>query len=92
MDGRSLVAWNLRKERVARGLSQEALASAADLDRTYIGGLERGIENPTVAVLDRLAGALGIHVSALLLEPLSGHERTPPLRGGRKPRERSGVP
>lgn len=46
----------------------------------------------TVAVLDRLAGALGIHVSTLLLKLLTGHERPPPLRGGRKPRERSGFP
>ncbi|WP_372003869.1 helix-turn-helix transcriptional regulator [Tistrella mobilis] len=52
------VARNLRRLRVLRGLSQEALAVDAGVDRTYISRLERRLENPTVAVLDRLAGAL----------------------------------
>ena len=42
-----------------RGLSQEGLAYDADVDRSYVGGLEREEENPTVEVLDRLAKTLG---------------------------------
>ena len=58
MKGRALVAWNLRRIRVRRGLSQERLAFDARVDRSYVGGLERREENPTVDVLDRLAKTL----------------------------------
>jgi len=54
----ALVAWNLRQIRVNRGLSQKKLAFDAGIDRSYVGGLERQEENPTVALLDRLAKAL----------------------------------
>lgn len=76
------VARNLRRLRVLRGLSQEALAVDAGVDRSYVSRLERNLENPTVAVLDRLAGALGCDVQAFLEIPeeldVSG------LRKGRK--------
>ena len=58
MRGRALVAWNLRQIRVNRGLSQKKLAFDAGIDRSYVGGLEREEENPTVDLLDRLAKAL----------------------------------
>lgn len=80
-----IVAWNIRKERVARALSQEALAADAGVDRTYVGGLERGAENPTVLVLDKIAATLGIHISVLFDEPPADTPQTPPLKGGRKP-------
>ena len=51
-------AIRLRREQV--GLTQEALADAADLDPTSIRGLERGIANPTWDVADRIARALGL--------------------------------
>ena len=60
---RALVAWNLRRVRVKRALSQERLAFDAGVDRSYLGGLERQEENPTVDVLDRLASALSIPIS-----------------------------
>jgi transcriptional regulator with XRE-family HTH domain len=47
------VAWNIRQLRVARGMAQEALAVDAEIDRTYVSRLERNMENPTVAVLER---------------------------------------
>jgi transcriptional regulator with XRE-family HTH domain len=46
-------------------LTQEALAAAAEIDMRYVGGIERGQENPTVSVLGRLAGALGVTPDAL---------------------------
>jgi hypothetical protein len=52
MKGRALVAWNLRRIQVTRGLSQERLAFDAGVDRSYVGGRE---ENPIDDVLDRLA-------------------------------------
>ena len=48
------------------GLSQEELADRAKLDRTYISGVERGVRNPTVLVLQRLATALNIRPADLL--------------------------
>jgi transcriptional regulator with XRE-family HTH domain len=85
MRGRALVAWNLRRIRVKRGLSQERLAFDAGIDRSYVGGLERQEENPTVDLLDRLAKTLSIHVSELLIEPPRGAATPKPLRSGRRP-------
>jgi transcriptional regulator with XRE-family HTH domain len=87
MDGKALVAWNLRRIRVAAGVSQEQLAVDAGVDRTYVGRIERGIENPTVANLDKLAAALDVHISELFRKPKAGERRAKPLPAGRKPRE-----
>jgi transcriptional regulator with XRE-family HTH domain len=56
---------NVRKRRESRNLSQEGLAEAADLDRTYIGGIERGERNPTIASALRIAKALRVTVAEL---------------------------
>ena len=84
MDGRTRVAWNLRRIRVERGTSQEALAVDADVDRTYVSGIERGSFNPTVEVLDRLAAALSIDVADLLALPDTTAGRPKPMRSGRR--------
>ncbi|MDB5558146.1 MAG: transcriptional regulator, family [Enterovirga sp.] len=84
MKGRDLVAWNLRRLRVARELSQDALALEAGVDRTYVGRLERRLENPTIAVLERLASALEVPLVELFIEPLEGSRPPEPLRAGRK--------
>jgi len=86
MDGRALVAWNLRRIRVKRGLSQEGLAFDAEVDRSYVGGLERRQENPTVDVLDRLAKTLDVPLSELFRVPRRGAVPPPTLRKGRKPK------
>jgi DNA-binding XRE family transcriptional regulator len=52
------LARNVRLLRVMRGWSQEVLALEAGLDRTYVGAAERGERNPTLASVERLAGAL----------------------------------
>jgi transcriptional regulator with XRE-family HTH domain len=85
MKGRALVAWNLRRIRVRRGLSQERLAFDAGVDRSYVGGLERREENPTVDVLDRLAQTLAVHVSEFFVEPAKGAPPPEPLKSGRRP-------
>jgi transcriptional regulator with XRE-family HTH domain len=85
MNGRALVAWNLRRVRVKRGLSQERLAFDAGVDRSYLGGLERQEENPTVDVLDRLASALSIPISEFFVSPGKGSLPPRPLKSGRRP-------
>jgi transcriptional regulator with XRE-family HTH domain len=56
----------IRRSREKRGLSQEALADAADIHITHLGGLERGVRNPSYATLLRLSKALGIEPGELV--------------------------
>jgi transcriptional regulator with XRE-family HTH domain len=56
----------VREFRKARGLSQEAFADLCGLDRTYVGGIERGERNVALRNIERIAKALGISVSALM--------------------------
>ena len=58
----------LRARREASGVSQEALADLAGIHRTYVSMLERGRANPSLSVLDALAGALGTHLSSIFRE------------------------
>lgn len=88
MGGRSLLAWNLRLLRTAKGLSQERLAADAGVDRAWVSELEREQGNTSVDLLERLASALGVPIAALFSEPPSDAERPQPLRKGRKPRDR----
>lgn len=56
---------NLRAARKERGYSQESFAHAVDLDRTYIGGIERGERNPGLKTIVRIADALEVDVAML---------------------------
>jgi transcriptional regulator with XRE-family HTH domain len=56
---------NVRKRREARELTQETLAERASLDPTYISGIERGLRNPGIKNVARLAKALGITTAEL---------------------------
>lgn len=60
------VGANLRRAREELGISQEDLADRAGLHRTYVSGVERGIRNPTVTVLEKIAKALKVKSSTLL--------------------------
>lgn len=59
----------LRSERLARGISQEALAELAGLHRTYVGSVERGERNIAVDNMEALAKALDLDISDLLQRP-----------------------
>jgi transcriptional regulator with XRE-family HTH domain len=58
----------IRLARAEKGLSQEALAVDAELDRSYVGGIERGEHNLTIMNLQKIATALGTRISSLLLK------------------------
>lgn len=55
----------LRRLRKERGFSQEGFAEECGLDRTYVGGIERGERNVGIENIERLAFALGIEVKVL---------------------------
>jgi len=66
MDVQRRLGLQIQRLRTAKGWSQEELAYRADIHRTYISGLERGLRNPTVTVVERLVKALGCTWSDLL--------------------------
>lgn len=84
MNSRALLAWNVKRLRVERGLSQERLAADSGIGRTTIGDLERELAAASVDLIDRLAAALSVEPAALLSTPAL-HEAPPNnLAKGRK--------
>lgn len=65
---REVFASNLRRLRLNKGLSQEALAERAGLHRTYVGSVERGERNISIDNMDRLARALDVELIELIKE------------------------
>ena len=55
----------VRSLRIQRGYSQEQLAERSQLDQTYLSGIERGVRNPTLRVIARLADGLGVTLGEL---------------------------
>ena len=68
MDIRKVLGGNVRNCRERLGWSQEKLAEIAGLHRTYVSGVERGVRNPTVTIVNLLAHALKVHPTELLKE------------------------
>ena len=66
---RTVLATNLKRFRLAAGLSQEELAHRADIDRTYVSSLERGRYSASIDMLESLSLALDIDASELLIIP-----------------------
>jgi len=61
----SALGQNVRRQREARALTQEKLAERASLDPTYTSGIERGLRNPGIKNVAKLAKALGLTTSEL---------------------------
>lgn len=68
MDNHLLLAFGqtVKKIRLENNLSQEELGERADLDRTYVSGIERGKRNVSLVNIARLAKALDVSISALV--------------------------
>ncbi len=66
---RRLLAQKLRLLRIIKGWSQETLAHASGLDRSYVGSIERGERNVSLDNIEKLAGAFGIALDELLGAP-----------------------
>lgn len=68
MDVVRLFGANVRHQRKLKGMTQEQLAAAAEMERSYVSDLERGTRNPSVAALGRIADALGVEAHVLLMK------------------------
>ena len=65
-DWRAVLGKNVRRLRQQRKLTQEQLAFEAQINLTYMGGIERGKRNPSLLVMARIADALGVSLPKLL--------------------------
>ena len=65
-DSRAVLGRNVRKIRQQRRMTQEKLAFEAEIDLTYMGGIERGKRNPSLLVMARIAEALSVPLTKLL--------------------------
>ena len=83
----------IRRYRLERGLSQEALSELAEVDRTYVGLLERGKRSPGLNVAKKLAGGLGVLLAEVIAEAErewdKGRPASPPRRAARGTRGRA---
>jgi transcriptional regulator with XRE-family HTH domain len=69
MDLREVFATNLRRLRHEKGLSQDDLAYEAEVSRSYLSQLEKGVFYASLKIIDRLAKALGVEPAELLKAP-----------------------
>lgn len=76
MDVRRRLGLNLKRLREEQGFSQESFADHCGLHRTYISGIERGVRNPTVLILDKIAKALKVPAGVLLDESRAPTKRS----------------
>jgi transcriptional regulator with XRE-family HTH domain len=67
-DSRAILGKNVRRLRQQKGLTQEKLAFEAEIDLTYMGGIERGKRNPSLLVMARIADALSVSLPRLLAD------------------------
>lgn len=68
MDVRKRFGTNVRRLRKQLGLSQEAFALEAGIDRTYVSGVERGARNPSLILAQKFADSLGVPLWQLLAD------------------------
>jgi transcriptional regulator with XRE-family HTH domain len=84
------VGHNIRRIRLKKGIAQETLALATGIDRAYMSGIERGVRNPTLEVLARIAQGLNVAVGDLTAKPSSSTEAKPKnLTRGRNAKART---
>ena len=67
MEIRKVLAKNALALRRERGLTQEQVCQTAKLDRSYLWGIEKGVNNPSIEVVARLAKVYGVEPYELLM-------------------------
>jgi transcriptional regulator with XRE-family HTH domain len=65
---RAILARNIKAARKRLNLSQEELADRAEIDRTYVSGIERQVRNPTITIVAKFAQALETTTAGLLTD------------------------
>jgi transcriptional regulator with XRE-family HTH domain len=75
MDLRDVFATNLRRLRHEKELSQDDLAYEAEVSRSYLSQLEKGVFYASLKIIGRLAGALGVEPAELLKRAAADKER-----------------
>jgi transcriptional regulator with XRE-family HTH domain len=73
----------VRSARTDRKISQEQLADESGLDRSYLGGVERGDRNPSLVAIDKIARGLELPLGDLFAKCDALRIQQKPLRGGR---------
>ncbi|MFN9733349.1 MAG: helix-turn-helix domain-containing protein [Microcystis sp.] len=68
MSVRLLFGQNVKKVREQKGWSKDRLSEETGLHRTYISGIERGVRNPTIEIVQQLATALGVEIQDLFID------------------------
>src|SRR5947207_11162114 len=91
MDLTPILSANLRRLRIRRGLSLERLAQASGVSRAMLGQIELGQSTPTINVLWKIAGALGLPFSVLIATPSTGKVRVLPAREAKVLESRGGA-
>lgn len=84
MELQKIIGWNIRMFRVKLGMSQEQLSFESGLDRSFVGKIERGSVNITVATMETLAKTLEVHVTQLFSEVDEKAGMPAPMPSGRK--------
>ena len=79
IDLKTLLGMAIKTQRSSLGISQEELAHRADLHRTYVSDLERGVRNPSMDSIEKLARALKLSVSDLFAEASGGNGLKQPV-------------
>ncbi len=75
MDLREVFAWNLRRLRNAKALSQDDLAYEADISRSYLSQLEKGTYHASLKIIGKLAEALKVEPAEFLRGPSRSGKR-----------------
>lgn len=78
MDLRDIFAANLRRLRHGKGLSQDDLAYEAEVSRSYLSQLEKGVFHVSLKIIGRLAVALDVDPAEFLRRPAARSRRKPP--------------
>lgn len=68
MDIKKKFGERVKHLRLKKGLSQEALANEANLDRTYIPSIEKGERNVSITVIEKISKALDVKISELFID------------------------
>jgi transcriptional regulator with XRE-family HTH domain len=84
MDIKLIFAWNLRRLRVKADISQDDLGFQSELERAYVGHLERGKRNPTIVTIDKLAKVLTCEIAEFFVALPPDATPQKPLKAGRK--------